>query len=75
MSFWCHRLDKKNNEIFSRISALASKKGLNQKLYYTNYVKYPLISKMKCLFFGFDLFLKAMEEILEKNSLVFWSKR
>jgi hypothetical protein len=22
MSFWCHRLDKKNNEIFSMISAL-----------------------------------------------------
>ena len=29
----------KKNEIFSRISALASKKWLNQKLYYTNYVK------------------------------------
>ena len=24
------------------------KKGLNQKLYYTNYVKYPLISIIKC---------------------------
>ena len=36
---WCHRLDKKNDDIFSRISALASKKWLNQKLYYTNYIK------------------------------------
>ena len=30
---------KKTNEIFSRISVLASKNGLNQKLDYTNYVK------------------------------------
>ena len=39
MSFGCQRLDQNTNEIFSRISALASKKRLNQKLYYTNYVK------------------------------------
>ena len=39
MSFGCHCLDQKTNEIFSRISALASKKCLNQKLYNTNYVK------------------------------------
>ena len=30
MSFWCHRFDQKINEIFLRISALASKKRLNQ---------------------------------------------
>ena len=30
---------KKTNEIFLRISALASKKRLNQKMYYTKYVK------------------------------------
>ena len=30
---------KKSNEIFSRISALAFKKRLNQKLYYTKYLK------------------------------------
>ena len=32
MSFWCHHLDQNTNEIFSKISALASKKRLNQKL-------------------------------------------
>jgi hypothetical protein len=31
MSFWCHRLDQNTNLIFSRISALASKKRSNQK--------------------------------------------
>ena len=36
--FVCHRLDQNTNEIFSRISALASKNRLNQKLYYTEYV-------------------------------------
>ena len=34
-----HYFDKNTNEIFSKISALASKKGLSQKLYYTKYVK------------------------------------
>ena len=38
MLFWCHRLDQNTNEIFCRISALASKKRSNQKraLYATN---------------------------------------
>ena len=31
MSFWCLKIDQKNNEIFLRISALAYKKRLNQK--------------------------------------------
>ena len=31
MSFWCHHLDQNTNEKISRISALASKKMLNQK--------------------------------------------
>ena len=31
MSFWCLQIDQKNNEIFARISALASKKRSNQK--------------------------------------------
>ena len=44
MSFGCHCFDQKANEIFLRISALASNKRLNQKLYLKNYVKYPLIS-------------------------------
>ena len=39
MSFGCHRFDQKANEFFLRISALASKKRLNQKLYYYKYVK------------------------------------
>ena len=56
MSFWCHRLDHNTNEIFSRISALASKKTSNQKV--------PL-------FFWFDLFLEARAEILWKNFVGF----
>ena len=31
MSFWCLQIDQKNNEIFVRISALASKKRLNKR--------------------------------------------
>ena len=31
MSFWYLQIDQKTNEIFVRISALASKKRLNQK--------------------------------------------
>ena len=31
MSFWCLQIDQKTNEIFIRISALASEKRLNQK--------------------------------------------
>ena len=45
---------KKTKEFFLRISALASKMRLNQKLYNTKYVKQPLISIIKCLYF-FDL--------------------
>ena len=33
MSFWCLQIDQKSNEIFVRISALASKKRLDQKKY------------------------------------------
>ena len=51
---------KKNNELFSMISALASKKWLNQKLYYTNCVK-----------FWFDLFLEARAEILKEKFVGF----
>ena len=31
MSFWCLHIDQEANEIFERISALASEKRLNQK--------------------------------------------
>ena len=41
---------QKTNESFMRISALAFRKRLNQKLYYTNYVKYPLISIIESLY-------------------------
>ena len=76
MSFGWHRFDQKTNEIFFKISALASKKRSYQTLYYTKYVKWPLISIIKCLyFFWFNLFLEARAEILKKNWLVFWSKR
>ena len=65
MSFGCHCFDQKTNKIFLRISALAYKKRLKQKLYYTKYVKWPLINIIKCLFFWFDLFLEARAEILK----------
>ena len=53
---------------------LASKKWLNQKLYHTNYVKYLLISILKCLLV-FDLSLEARAEIMEIISWVFWEKQ
>jgi hypothetical protein len=31
MSFWCHQIDQKTNEIFVRISEIASKESSNQK--------------------------------------------
>ena len=31
MFYWCHQIDQKPNEIFVRISALASKERSNQK--------------------------------------------
>ena len=72
MSFWCLQIDQKTNEIFVRISALASKKRSNQNII-------PLIwwfyFDSLTLFFWFDLFLEARAEILKKNSLVFWSKQ
>ena len=59
----------KTSKIFLWISALASKKKLNQKLLKPNtpnlYNKVPLL-------FWLDLFLEARAEILEKISLVFW---
>ena len=60
-----------------KISALASTKWLNQKIYYTNYVKQPIISMYNKvpLFFWFDLSLEARAEILEIISYVFWKKR
>ena len=65
MSLGYHRFNQKTNEIFLRVSALASKM-LNQKLYYVY-----LISLIKCLHF-FDLtFLDARAEILNQISLVF----
>ena len=48
MSFWCHRLDKNTNEIFSKISALASKKRSNQKSSVGESKENPPISGIKC---------------------------
>ena len=57
-------------QILKMISALASKKCSNQKTLLYNYVKYPLISDIKCLYFFFwpEFFLVAMAEI--KNNFV-----
>ena len=63
MLLWCRRFDQKTNEIFVRISALASKKRLNQKLYYTNYVRQPVISAM---IFGLTSFYRLGQESLKK---------
>ena len=65
MSFWCLQISQKTNEIFSRISALASKKRWNQKnkgFYFDSLT----------LLFWFDLFLEPRAEILEKKMLGFW---
>ena len=72
MSFRCRRFDQKTNEFFSRISALASKKRLNQNNKGTFILKK---NEIIIHFFKFNLFLEARAEIFEKNSLVFWSKQ
>ena len=66
MSFWCHRLDKNTNEIFSGISALASKKRLNQKNTGTFIIRKMIENINVNSFFEFDLFLEASAEILNK---------
>ena len=61
----------KKQQIFSRISALASKKRSNQKkAIYTS--KWRILFWLSYTTFLFDLFLEAKAEILEKISLVFW---
>ena len=55
---WWHQIDQKTNEIFVRISALASKKRSNQK--------------SALIFFWFSFFLEARAEMLVKILLVFW---
>ena len=70
MSFWCLQIFQKTKEIFSRISALASKKKSNQK----NKDFIPLIGGFYfdslILLFWFDILLEA--KILEKISFFFW---
>ena len=71
--FWCHHLDKKTNEFFSRISALASKKRSNKwkiRTFHTTNWKF-CFDYLKLLFW-FDPFLEARAEILENISLFFW---
>jgi hypothetical protein len=55
MSFWCLQISQKINEIFSRISALASKKRSNQK-------NIPLIGG-----FYFDSLMYTTFLILSRN--------
>ena len=61
----------KNNEIFSRISALASKKRSNQKNkgHFIPLIGGFYFDSLTQLFWS-DLFLEARAEILEKISLV-----
>ena len=54
ISKWVSSFRPKNQRINLRIFAQASKKRLNQTLYYNKYVKYSLINIIKCLYF-FDL--------------------
>ena len=74
MLVWCQNFFQKTNEIFSRISALASKKRSNQKCTARESKQNHPIRCIKCRYF-FDLtsFLEARAEILTKNSLVFGS--
>ena len=73
MSFWCLQISQKIHEIFSRISAIASKKRSNQKNKGNLYV--PLIGGFYfdslTLLFWFDLFSEARAEILEIISWLF----
>ena len=69
MSFWCLQIFQKNNEFFSRISALASKKRSNQKNKGTLY-RWLEDLILTLLRYFFDL--EARAEILEKNLLFFW---
>ena len=61
MSFWCHHLDQNINEIFSRISALASKKRSNQKIrafYTTNWSLKDFILTLLHYFFDMTFFYR-----------------
>ena len=63
----------KYQQKFLSISALASKKRLNQKNIGISFI----FSHLKIIwedFFLFDLFLETRAEILKKILLVFWSK-
>ena len=74
MQIWCLQIDQKTNEIFVKISTLASKKRSNQKNKGT--LSVPLIGWFYfdyfTLLFWFDLFLEARVEIFTKILLVFW---
>ena len=61
MSFWCHHLDQNTNEIFSWISALASKMRWNQKVINISILIHFLSMKVS-LFFSFNFFLKGRTE-------------
>ena len=68
MSFWCLQIYLKNNKIFVRISALASKKRTNRD---TLYHQLGVILWYNVPLFFDQPFLKAMAEILKQNPLGF----
>ena len=82
MSFWCLQIFQKNNDFFSRISALASNKKSNQKiraldttnwrilfwLSYTTFLISRLVQKYKNIFVRFLVQMKS----LKFTSEIYW---
>ena len=66
MSFWCLQISQKYNEIFVRISCLASKKRSNQKKWehFIPLSEWFYFDSLTLLLW-FDLFLESRAEILE----------
>ena len=66
---WEYLLDILSTSIFSRISSLASKKGLNQKRIKALYFFFNYLKKKKIMrdFFWFDLFLEGLKGHFEIN--------
>ena len=67
----CLRISQKNNEIFSRISALVLKRGQIKKVVKESQIKSSNYRYKEPLFFWFYLFLEARAEISENILLVF----
>ena len=65
----------KNKRNVLRISALDFKKCSNQNTLLYNYVKQPLISDIKCLYFFDPTSFQRLGQKSLKKSFVFWEKR